>query len=125
MSVYSLTKSYFEAVDSMKVARVADFFAEDGSFRFGNAPAALGKTAIEQANIDFFDMISGLSHEIIGISTGKWESGIMISVELEVHYTRKNGTVVAPIPCVNIIRMKHDKMQDFRIFGDMSPLFAE
>ena len=43
--------------------------------------------------------------------------------ELRVTYTRKDGRKVA-VPCVNVFGMEGDKIRDYKIFIDVSPVYA-
>lgn len=122
-NVESYIKDYFKSVDAEDAAAIASYFTVDGSFRFGNGPAAVGRQVIEQANVDFFGMIGGLHHDIVGIWQSTYDEGNIIFIELAVTYTRKNGTQTDALPVVSQVRMKGDKMHDFRIFGDITPVF--
>lgn len=114
----------FRAIDSMDAPMVAQAFAETGTFRFGNSEPAVGREQVEQSASGFFSMIGGLSHEITGVWSGSWEGGEVKSVEAEVTYTRKDGTRTQALPVTSTIRMDGDRIKDFRIFMDVSPLFA-
>jgi hypothetical protein len=113
----------FGAIDSMDAVTLAKAFTEDGTFRFGNGEAVQGREALELAAAGFFSTIGGLSHEITGVWTGRWEGGEVTSVESDVTYTRNDGTVVA-LPATTTIRRRGDQIQDCRIFMDVSPVFA-
>jgi hypothetical protein len=47
------------------------------------------------------------------------------SVEAEVTYTRKDGTLTQALPATSTLRMEGDRIKDYRIFADISPLFDE
>lgn len=115
----------FRAIDSMDAPRFANAFAEDGSFRFGNAERAVGREQVEQSVSAFFSTIGGLSHQIIGVWSGRWDGGEVKSVEAEVTYTRKDGTRTPVLPVTSTIRMEVDRIKDYRVFMDASPLFAQ
>jgi ketosteroid isomerase-like protein len=114
----------FGAIDGMDAAAFAKTFAEDGTFRFANGEPAVGRQGLEQAVGGFFSMIGGLSHEITGVWTGRWQGGEVTSVEGEVTYTRQDGRVVGPLPVTSTIRRCGEEIQDYRIFMDVSPLYA-
>lgn len=126
MSVESFVKEYFLAVDSMKAGRVGSYFTENASQRFGNKPASVGLPAIKKANLDFFEQMNEIQHQIVGLATGKYFldgiKGTIIMVELEVTYTKKDGSTLM-IPSSTIIRMNRDKIQDMRIYSDVAELF--
>src|SRR5882672_9877756 len=114
----------FRAIDSMDAPTVAKAFAEDGSFRFGNTEAVVGREHVEQSVAGFFAMIGGLSHEITGVWSGTWEGGEVTSVEAKVTYTRQDGSRTAPLPVTSTLRVDGDQIKDYRIFLDLAPLFA-
>ena len=114
----------FHAVDALNAAAFAERFAEDGTFRFGNAPAAVGRRQIEESVAGFFSTIGGLKHEILGVWSGTWEGGAVTSVETTVTYRRKDATVTDAIPVTSTLRMRGDLIADFRVFADISPVFA-
>ena len=114
----------FHAVDALNAAAFAERFAEDGTFRFGNGPAAVGRRQIEESVAGFFSTIGGLKHEILGVWSGTWEGGAVTSVETTVTYRRKDATVTDAIPVTSTLRMRGDLIADFRVFADISPVFA-
>ena len=87
----------------MQAEEVAAYFAEDSLSRFGNTEPARGRAAVQDANASFFNMIGGLQHQFIGIWTGQWEYGPVISVEVEVIYTRKDGTKTDALPATSTL----------------------
>ena len=109
----------FEAIDGQDAEGFAEYLTEDGSFRFGNAPPAVGRENIRDAVAGFFDSIEGLRHVIVGV----WEDGDTIICEMEVTYTRKDGGIVK-VPAANIFRMRGGLVHDYRIFTDNSALYA-
>ena len=114
----------FDAVDALDAAAFAERFTEDGTFRFGNAPAVVGREQIEEGVAGFFSTIGGLKHEIVGMWSGTWEGGQVTSVETTVTYRRKDATVTDAIPVTSTLRMRGDLIADFRVFADISPVFA-
>jgi uncharacterized protein (TIGR02246 family) len=114
----------FDAVDALDAKAFAERFTEDGTFRFGNAPAVAGRRQIEESVAGFFSTISGLKHAIVGVWSGGWEGGAVTSVETTVTYRRKDTTVTDGIPVTSTLRMRGDLIADFRVFADISPVFA-
>jgi ketosteroid isomerase-like protein len=114
----------FGAIDSMDAPAVARAFAPDGSFRFGNTEPVVGREHVERSMSGFFSMIAGLRHEVTGVWSGRSEGDEVTSVEAEVTYTRKDGTHTEALPVTSTIRMDGDRIRDYRIFMDISPLFA-
>jgi uncharacterized protein (TIGR02246 family) len=114
----------FDAVDALDATAFAERFTEDGTFRFGNAPSVAGRRQIEESVAGFFSTISGLKHEILGVWSGAWDGGAVTSVETTVTYLRKDATVTDAIPVTSTLRMRGDLIADFRVFADISPVFA-
>ncbi len=114
----------FRAIDTMDAATFAKSFTDDGYFRFGNADAVVGRDQVEANLAAFYTMIGGLSHEFRGVWSGEWDGGEVRSVESAVTYTRLDGTLTAPIPVTTTIRRVGDRIADYRVFGDVSPLFT-
>jgi hypothetical protein len=46
------------------------------------------------------------------------------SVETTVTYRRKDATVTDAIPVTSTLRMRGNLIADFRVFADISPVFA-
>ncbi|HEV7864199.1 MAG TPA: nuclear transport factor 2 family protein [Acidimicrobiia bacterium] len=124
MAVDQWVVDLFRAVDARDASTVAKAFAEDGTFRFGNTEAAVGREQIERNMAGFFSMIGGLSHDIIGVWSGFWAGGAVTSVEAEVTYTRQDGSRTEPLPVTSTLRLDGDQIKDYRIFMDLAPLFA-
>ena len=114
----------FATIESMAPDAFAAYFADDGVFRFGNAPPASGRPAIRAAVAAFFGEIGGLRHRVTGVWTGRWELGPVLAVEAEVTYTRRDGTRTPALPVTSTLRLEDDLIKDYRIFMDISPLFA-
>ena len=114
----------FDAVDALDATAFAERFTQDGSFRFGNAPAVVGRRQISESVAGFFSTIGGLKHQIVGVWSGTWEGGAVTSVETMVTYRRKDATVTDAIPVTSTLRMRGDLIADFRVFADISPVYA-
>lgn len=112
-------KQLFTTIDRKDAEGFALFLTETASFRFGNAPAVIGKEKVRGAVYDFFSKVKGLRHHIVGV----WEIGDTVICEGEVTYTIGDNKTFA-LPFVNIFRMKDDLIADYRIYMDISPLFV-
>ena len=121
--VFGVTR-VFETIDRMKADEYASYFAEDASFRFGNAEPIVGRQTIRDAMVVFFSTIKGLHHEVVGVWEGEWEQGDVYSVETEVTYRRTDDGVVS-LPATSTMRMYGDLIQDWRIFADLTPVYEE
>src|SRR3989338_11672760 len=104
-------KGLFASIDAMDTGRFLGFLADDASFRFGNADAAVGKEAIKKAVNGFFGLINGLSHNILNT----WEVDDVIICRGEVTYTKKDNSKIT-LPFVNIFGMKENKIRNYSVY---------
>ncbi len=109
----------YERVDAMDAEGFANFFTEDGRFKFGNAEPAVGRPAIREAVETFFGTIAGLRHDIVEV----WEVGDATIIEANVTYTRRDGRLVT-VPAVTIYRRTGGLARTGQVYIDLSPLFA-
>ena len=113
-----ILKRLFLAGESMNLDNFVQFFTDDALYQFGNSPIVYGPEGIREPSLDFLKKVEGLHHHIKNI----WDiedNGML--VEMEVTYIRHNGQVFT-LPCCDIIRFKGDKVQEMRIFMDISPV---
>lgn len=113
---------FFRAVDEKDATTFAKAFTDDGYFRFGNSEPVVGREQVEASLAGFFATIGGLSHDILGVWSGRWDGGDVRSVESTVAYTRLDGSRTEAIPVVSTIRLVGDQIADYRIFMDIAPL---
>jgi ketosteroid isomerase-like protein len=114
-----LTGRVFAAVDARDSRGFAEFFAEDGRLVFGNAEPMVGLGVIVEGIDRFFGTIAGLNHEVVN----EWVTGADTVVELIVTYDRLDGRSVA-VPAVSIWHVDEDgRIDDYRIFIDLAPVY--
>lgn len=109
----------FKSIDDMDTDKFASFLDEDVIFTFGNNPTAVGLDATKEAVSGFFSSINGLSHELLNT----WHDGDAVIVQGVVTYTRKDDKKVA-VPFCDVFKMKDDKIAQYLIYMDVTPLFA-
>src|SRR5207249_11722561 len=80
---------------------------------------ALRSRALAQDEGSRYDPSGGRS------SSASFTGAAVQSIEAVVTYTRKDGTVTRPLPVTSTLRMRGDLIKDYRIFMDVSPLFAQ
>jgi hypothetical protein len=118
------TKAFLEkigkTIDAKDSAGFADFITEDGQFRFANYPSAHGRENIIKAVDDFFKTIKSSQHSI----TKFWQDDSSIVWQGEVLYTRLDGNKLT-LKFVNIFNMSDDKIKDYLIYIDNTPLYAD
>ena len=110
----------FADIDSMVPEAFGGHLAEDATLTFGNAPPVRGRDACVQAWAGFCELIDGVQHEVVN----QWEVGDTTIAETAVTYTRKDGGRVC-VPVVTVYRVADDLIQDYRVFLDLTPVFAD
>jgi hypothetical protein len=108
----------FEDIDSMEPERFAAHLADGVSFRFGNAEPVVGREAVRDTWAGFCATVDGVRHDLVA----QWDDGDAVVAEADVTYTRKDATTVT-VPVVTIYRGA-DRIDDYRVFIDLAPLFA-
>ncbi|HEY3945985.1 MAG TPA: nuclear transport factor 2 family protein [Solirubrobacteraceae bacterium] len=109
----------FADIDSMEPERFAAHLAEDVTMRFGNAEPIRGKDAVRDAWATFCKELRGVRHEVVG----RWRVDEDTIVEARVTYTRSDSSQVT-VPVVTIYRERGGRINDYRIYVDLAPLFA-
>jgi hypothetical protein len=97
---------------------------DDVRLQLANMEPSVGVAALKAAFQGAADRFTSINHDIQGIWNGQRESGDVISVEVIVTYELPNGTFVK-IPCTSTLRLKGERITDYRIFFDPSPAFAD
>ncbi len=115
----SMLRDLFAAIDSKDPTAFVEFLTEDGQFRFGSAPAAVGREAIAAAVGGFYETIAGLRHRI----DNALRAGDTLVCEGEVTYTRLDGTSIA-LPFADVFEMAGERIASYKIYMDIGPLYA-
>ena len=115
----ALLKDLFAAIDACDSDRFVGYLTPGAEFRYGSAPAVVGREAIREAVAGFFSTIAGLSHTLnFTISDGD-----ALVCEGEVTYTRQDGSKVT-LPFANVLRVEDGLFSTYRIYIDIGPLYA-
>lgn len=109
----------FASIDAQDVPRFLSFLTAGARFKFGNLPAAVGHADIGAAVTGFFGSIAALRHELLQC----WVAGAHVIVQGVVHYTRLDGGKVS-LPFVTVFGMSSDRIDDYLIYIDPTPLYA-
>ncbi len=113
-----IVRRMFEAGESMNVENFVKFYTEDAHYQFSNFPVAYGPQGIRDTSVDFLNTVAKVYHHITNI----WEQGDTVICEMEVTYIRHDGKVFR-LPCCDTIVFKGDKVQQLKIYMDISPVF--
>lgn len=109
----------FASIDAMDVERFLSFIHEKATFRFGSSPAVSGRGQIRSAVESFFASFEALKHDLR--RTVSDEDAAVC--EGEVTYTRHDGSQIT-LPFANIFQLDEGLISDYRIYIDISPLYA-
>jgi ketosteroid isomerase-like protein len=115
----TMTTDLLADVDRMDAKAFASYLAEDCVLRFANADEVVGRDAIEGAIAGFFTTIKGLSHHVLD----QWDVDDTTIVQFETTYTRMDDRRVT-VPAVTIYRRGAELIDDYRIYVDLSPVYA-
>jgi hypothetical protein len=116
---YAWTSALFAAIDAKDTGAFVRFLADDGRFAFANFPPAIGIDAIRHAVDAFFGSVAQLRHDV----ANAWSVPGHVVCTGHVTYVRRDGTAVT-LPFCNVLRLAGDRVDDYRIYIDPSPLFA-
>ena len=109
----------FEAIDRKDTTAFVGFLTDDAVFRFGSAPSVQGREAITAAIDGFFGTVTGLSHTLAKVVT----DGSTQFIEGEVTYTRLDGTEIT-LPFADVFEYSGQRIRHYKIYMDISPLYA-
>jgi ketosteroid isomerase-like protein len=109
----------FAAFDAKDVEKLASLVDEDVRMRLGNAEEAQGKPAFVEAVRAFLSSVASFHHHILDVCH---EDDALIA-QLEVVYTRHDGREVT-LPCCNVFRLRSGLIVDYRVYMDISPVYA-
>ena len=114
------TGGLFAAIDAKDAASFVSYLTEDAVFRFGSAPPVQGREQIREAVNAFFASIAGCRHTI----SNSLRNGPTLVCEGEVAYQRHDGREVT-VPFTDIFEYEGDLIAHYKIYIDISPLYAE
>ena len=108
----------FAAFDRQDIEALSALMTDDVRLQIGNAEVVTGKEAFEQSLTAFFDSVAGFRHRILEV----WSAGEALIAELEVRYTRIDGSSIA-LPCCNVFRLRDGLVADYRVYMDINPVY--
>ena len=114
------TGDMFAAIDAQDGAAFVAYLTEDAIFRFGSAPPVQGRSSIQAAVEGFFAMIAGCKHTIFN----SLRQDDTVVCEGEVAYQRHDGREVI-LPFTDVFEYSGDLISQYKIYIDVSPLYAE
>ena len=120
MHMPATIREVLQAVDAKDAPRFASHLTPDAIFRYANAPVVTGPEPIREAVAQFVGAIQALRHDVLGV----WTVDDLVFCKGEVNYTRHDGSKAGPFPFLNLFKMRGDKIAEYLIYVDISPLFA-
>lgn len=108
----------FGAVERGDLDAYLECFTEDAEYKAANVPAVFGHEAIKQFGAQMKPLFDKVAHTV----KNSWRHGDTVVCEMDLSYTRKDGKVVT-VPCLDIIRLKDDKVKSLRAYLDATPAF--
>jgi ketosteroid isomerase-like protein len=115
----TITRKMFAAGESMNVENFVTFYTHDALYQFSNFPVVYGPQGIRDSSQPFLDKVKAVYHDIRAI----WEQGDTVICQMDVTYTRHDGKIYT-LPCCDTIRFAGDKVQELRIYMDITPVFS-
>lgn len=112
-------RAVFESVDRMDAQAFGAWFSPRGSFVFGNAAPCVGPQEVAREVGRFFSAIRALRHELHEC----WYCDGALVCRLGATYTRHDGSQLT-LPAATIWRGGEAGIDDYRIYADLTPLFA-
>lgn len=109
----------FRSIDQMDADGFMSFLTDDAVFRYGSQQPVEGGEAIHGYVAEFFGMFDGLRHRLIDA----WEGDDSVVCQGEVTYLKKDGSETT-LPFVNVFRLEGDKIHDYLVHIDPSPLMG-
>lgn len=109
----------FAAIDENDAAGFVSFLTEDATFRFGSAPAVVGRAEIAAGVSAFLASIAGCKHDVHKTIA----AGETLVCEGDVMYTRHDKSQLT-VPFVDVFEMTGDLINNYKIYIDISALYA-
>jgi ketosteroid isomerase-like protein len=117
MTDRSWYEGIFRAVDGKDAAGFCAYLTDDATFRWGAQQPVTGNAAVQDYVNAFLDMFDGTRHQLIETL----EADDVRVVRGEVTYLMKDGREI-PTPFCNVFHMEGDRIRDYLIHIDPSPL---
>lgn len=105
------------SIDRMDADKFVSFITDDAKFRYGSSPSVAGKAAIREYVAQFFGMFQELRHRLVD----SWIHPDTVFVQGDVTYTTRDGSEMT-LPFLNCFKMRGDKVQEYLIYIDPTPL---
>lgn len=110
----------FRSIDQKDARTFSSFLTPDARFRFASAPVVEGAPAIGDAVVAFFATIEACQHQLADV----WVVDKTVICRGQVTYTRLDNSKIT-LPFVDVFDMRGDKIEEYAIYMDISPLYVD
>jgi len=110
----------FATIDQMDADSFASHLTEDARFIYGSQPAVQGKEAIRNFTSEFFGTLGGIGHNLLRT----WVVENTRLCEGEVTYELSDQRKIT-LPFLNVFDMEGEKIREYKIYVDPTPLASE
>lgn len=119
-STVDLLTEYFATMEAKDLDRLGDYYADDITLTFANAPTVTGRDVVLAQMATLLAEVESLAHPLINV----WQEddGVVV-LEVASVWTFPDGTE-ATINACSIFTVSDGKFTDQRIYVDNSPLDA-
>jgi limonene-1,2-epoxide hydrolase len=118
----SRVSAMFSALDNRDSDTVIGHLTGDVVVHLGNADPIQGGGAFIALFDQVLSALQGLRHEIHDVWRAAEDPDVVIA-RMTVHYTRLDGVLIS-VPCCNVFRLTDSLIAEYRVYVDMSPVFA-
>ena len=115
-------RALFAALDRGDLDAVTTFLRDVVVVVLSNRDPIHGVTAYAELFGGVMGMLAGIRHEIHDIWNAAEDAAVW-TVRMTTHYARTDGVAVS-LPCCAILRISGGRVADYRVFMDMTPVFA-
>ncbi|WP_432838295.1 nuclear transport factor 2 family protein [Dactylosporangium sp. CA-092794] len=112
-------KTIFAGIDTLDPANFVRHLTEDVVFQFGNNDPVVGRDAVAEGVRGFYTTIAGMRHDVRQV----YVDGDIAIAKVDIVYTRLDGKSVT-VPNADILTFEGDKVRDWRIYIDLTPVYA-
>lgn len=119
-STVDLLTGYFATMEAKDLDRLGDYYADDITLTFANAPTVTGRDVVLAQMATLLAEVESLAHPLINV----WQEddGVVV-FEVASVWTFPDGTTVTINAC-SIFTVSDGKFTDQRIYVDNSPVDA-
>ena len=119
-STVDLLTEYFATMEAKDLDRLGDYYADDITLTFANAPTVTGRDVVLAQMTTLLAEVESLAHPLINV----WQEddGVVV-LEVASVWTFPDGTEVTINAC-SIFTVSDGKFTDQRIYVDNSPVDA-